>query len=219
MEILKIIFTPGNFEPHIVHFFGNMWIVWGFYISNGMIALAYTIIPITLVYVIRKRKDIPFNWVFWAFALFIVMCGITHIMHIMIFTYPAYYLQLIVDILTGIISIITAAALIYIIPPILKVPNVTVFRETNEKLEKVNQVLQNEIAEHKKAKQELKKSTEELEKNKELEEKSKELQQFNELMTGRELKMVELKKEIVELKKENEALKQASLGKNSGQAG
>ena len=170
------------------------WIVWGFYISNGTIALAYTVIPLTLVYIILKRKDIPFNWVFWAFALFIVLCGITHIMHIMIFTYPAYYLQLIVDVLTGIVSIITAGALIYIIPVILSVPNINVFRENSEKLAKSNQVLQNEVAERKQAQQELKKS------NEELEEKSKELQKFNELMTGRELKMVEMKKEIEALK-------------------
>ena len=122
-------------------------------------------------------------------------------MHIMIFNYPAYYLQLIVDIETAIVSIITAGALIYIIPAILRVPNIATFRETNEKLEKLNQTLQNEIAEHKKAEESLKKNTQELaKKNDELEEKSKDLERFNELMTGRELKMAELKKE-------NDALK------------
>ena len=201
MELLKTIFTPGGFEPHIVHFANIMWLVWVFYISNAVIALAYTVIPLTLVYVVIKRKDIPFNWVFWSFAGFIVFCGITHIMHIVIFTYPVYYLQAIMDILTGIISIATAGALIFITPTILKVPNVKIFRETNEKLEKLNQTLQNEIAEHKKAEESLKKNTQELaKKNDELEEKSKDLERFNELMTGRELKMAELKKE-------NDALK------------
>ena len=201
IEILKTVFTPGNFEPHIAHFTNTMWLVWVFYISNAVIALAYTVIPLTLIYVIRKRKDIPFNWVFWSFAGFIVFCGITHIMHIMIFTYPAYYLQVILDVLTGIISITTATALIFIVPAILKVPNVTVSRETNEKLEKANQALQSEIAEHNKSEQALKKNTEELaKKNNELEEKSKELQKFNELMTGREIRMVELKKENEELR-------------------
>ena len=194
---------PGNFEPHVVHFLGTMWIVWGFYISNATIALAYTVIPLTLIYIIRKRKDIPFNWVFWAFALFIVSCGVTHIMHIMIFNYPAYYLQLIIDIETAIVSIITAGALIYIIPVILKIPDITVFQETNKKLGKVNQVLEKEITGHKKAEEDLKKNTEELaRKNQELEEKSAELRRFNELMTGREIKMAELKKE-------NEALRHA----------
>ena len=203
MELLKTIFTPGNFEPHIVHFANTMWLVWVFYISNAIIALAYTVIPLTLVYVVLKRKDIPFNWVFWSFAGFIVFCGITHIMHIMIFTYPAYYLQAIFDVLTGFISIATASALIFIVPTILKVPNVKIFHETNEKLEKANQILQNEIAEHSNAEQTLKKNTEELAmKNKELEGKSSELKRFNELMTGRELRMAELKKE-------NDALKLA----------
>ena len=207
METFNVIFTPGNFEPHIRHFVNTPGLVRSFYISNAIIALAYTVIPLTLIYIIRKRKDIPFNWVFWSFALFIVLCGITHIMHIMIFNYPAYYLQAIVDVLTATVSIITAGALIFIIPIILKVPSVTAFRETNEKLEKSNKSLQNEIAEHNKSEQELKRNTEQLAKNnKELQEASDELRKFNQLMAGREVKMAELKKE-------NEALKLA-LDKN-----
>ena len=195
MELLKTIFTPGNFEHHIVLFLGNMWIVWGLYISNATIALAYTVIPITLVYVIRQRRDIPFNWVFWSFALFIVSCGVTHIMHIMIFNYPAYYLQLIIDIETAIVSIITATALIYIIPVILKVPNIDVFRETNEKLAKANKGLQDEIEAHQEAEHKLKESAQELES------KNQDLQKMNEVMTNRELIMIDLKKQIEVLKK------------------
>ena len=202
IEVLKTIFTPGNFEPHIRHFVDTPGLVWWFYVSNAVIALAYTVIPLTLIYIIRKRKDIPFNWVFWSFAGFIVFCGITHIMHIMVFNYPAYYLQAILDVMTAIISIATATALIYIIPVILKVPNIEIFRKTNEKLENTNQVLQREVDERKKIEKELKDSAEKLAKsNKEFKEKSDQLKKFNDLMVGRELKMAEMKKEMEEFKK------------------
>src|SRR2546427_3321315 len=49
-------------------------------ISDSLIALAYASIPITLVYFVRKRQDLPFNWVFLAFGVFIISCGMTHVM-------------------------------------------------------------------------------------------------------------------------------------------
>ncbi len=51
-------------------------------ISDGLIALAYVWIPITLIAVWRRRDDIPFNWTLLCFAGFIVSCGVTHVMGI-----------------------------------------------------------------------------------------------------------------------------------------
>jgi len=120
MDLLRTIFTPGNFEPHIVHFADKAWLVWAFYGANAGIALAYTIIPISLPYILKKRRDIPFNWVLVAYAGFIISCGITHVMHIIIFTYPVYYLQALMDVITAVISLITAYAFVFIVPDIVQ---------------------------------------------------------------------------------------------------
>jgi len=47
-------------------------------ISDSLIGAAYIAIPITLFQFIRKRSDIPFNWMFALFGVFIVACGATH---------------------------------------------------------------------------------------------------------------------------------------------
>ena len=49
---------------------------------DSLIALSYLSIPVTLVYFIRKRRDLPFNWMFVAFGIFILACGATHVMEV-----------------------------------------------------------------------------------------------------------------------------------------
>ena len=44
-------------------------------ISDGLIAISYFSIPLTLLYLVRRRKDLAFNWLFLCFAVFIVACG------------------------------------------------------------------------------------------------------------------------------------------------
>ena len=57
------------------------------------IALAYYSIPVTLVYFVRKRKDLAFDWMFLCFAAFIVACGTTHVMEIFNIWHPTYWLS------------------------------------------------------------------------------------------------------------------------------
>jgi hypothetical protein len=46
-------------------------------VSDGLTALAYFCIPFTLVYLVRKRRDLAFDWMFLLFGLFILACGTT----------------------------------------------------------------------------------------------------------------------------------------------
>jgi hypothetical protein len=58
-----------------------MWrpgLAWLHVVSDALIALAYFSIPFTLIYFIRKRRDVPFNWIFVCFGMFILACGATH---------------------------------------------------------------------------------------------------------------------------------------------
>jgi len=62
-----------------------MWkpgLVWLHVVSDSLIALAYFSIPFTLIHFIRKRRDLPFNWIFVCFGAFILACGATHAMEI-----------------------------------------------------------------------------------------------------------------------------------------
>ena len=47
----------------------------GCILSDGLIAFSLLPIPFTLVYFVRKRRDLEFNRVSVCFAVFIVACG------------------------------------------------------------------------------------------------------------------------------------------------
>ncbi|MEC4983764.1 MAG: PAS domain S-box protein [Oscillatoria sp. PMC 1068.18] len=120
-------------------------------ISDALIAFAYFSIPFTLLYFISKRPDIPFNSVFVLFALFIVACGSGHILDIWTLWYPHYWLSGYVRAITAFISVITAVALIILLPQALSLPSPAQMQTTNDKLKA-------EIKERKQAENQLRKA-------------------------------------------------------------
>jgi len=64
MKILDSLFSSGDFMPHGYCYLWKPGLVWLHVVSDALIALAYFSIPITLIYFIRKRRDLPFNWMF-----------------------------------------------------------------------------------------------------------------------------------------------------------
>lgn len=82
-------FNVDQFEPHIIHFLpDNLELAWFIIAGNALIALAYVLIPLGIIYIIRKRKDIIFQPIFILYAAFIFLCGLTHVAHIMFFGIP-----------------------------------------------------------------------------------------------------------------------------------
>src|SRR6185503_18467904 len=79
--------------------------------SDAVIGVSYVAISVTLAYVVRKRKDLPFNWMFLAFGLFIIACGATHFMEIWTLWTPVYWLSGTVKLITAVASITTALLL------------------------------------------------------------------------------------------------------------
>ena len=92
-------------------------------LSDAVIALSYFSIPFALAYFVSKRKDVEFGWVFWAFAIFIMACGISHVMSIYTLWVPAYGLEGVVKFMTAIASIATAILLWPLVPKLLALPS------------------------------------------------------------------------------------------------
>ncbi len=91
-------------------------------VSDAVIALSYFSIPITLIYILRKRADIPLNQIFWLSAAFIIFCGSGHLVDIWTLWHPDYWVSGYIKTITAIVSLITAIGLIYLIPQILALP-------------------------------------------------------------------------------------------------
>ena len=119
------LFDVDRFMPHGHCYMWDPAILWTSVISDSLIAAAYVAIPFTLVFqIMRKRKDLPFNWMFVCFGMFIVACGFTHIMEIITVWRPHYGAMAIVKAITAVASVPTAIILFRIAPKIVKLPTV-----------------------------------------------------------------------------------------------
>jgi len=92
-------------------------------VADSLIAISYYSIPIGLVYFVRKRRDIAFNWIFVMFAAFILACGTTHLFGVLSLWMPIYRLDGIVKLITAILSVATAIVLWPLIPRALALPS------------------------------------------------------------------------------------------------
>src|SRR6267143_1953789 len=103
MDFFRQLFLSGDFQPHGFCYRWNSGL-WLNILSDALIALAYFTIPFTLLWFIRKRRDLPFSWMFALFGVFIIACGTTHVMEVWNLWHAQYWLA-------GIIKAITALAL------------------------------------------------------------------------------------------------------------
>ena len=108
------------------HGFCYQWspgLVWLHAGSDSLITLAYSTIPITLVYFIHKRRDMPFDWMFISFGIFILACGATHAMDVWTLWHATYWLSGAVKVVTAAASVSTAILLVRLVPEALALPS------------------------------------------------------------------------------------------------
>ncbi|QHG15486.1 hybrid sensor histidine kinase/response regulator [Nostoc sp. ATCC 53789] len=149
-ELWANFFTSGSFIPHGHCYLWQTNLVWLHILSDGFIALAYYSIPATLFYFVRKRQDLPFDWIFLLFSGFIVACGTTHLIEIWTLWHPTYWVSGFVKAVTAMISVITAVQLVSLVPQALALPSPA-------QIEQANQELQTQIAERLRVEKELRK--------------------------------------------------------------
>lgn len=142
--MFKDFFDSAPFMPHGHCYFWTKSLIVLHTVSDALIVLAYYSIPITLVYFVRKRKDLTFNWMFVCFAVFIMACGTTHVMEIWNIWHANYWLAGSIKAVTALASVPTAILLVKLIPQALALPS-------SDDLARINTALQTEIVERKKA--------------------------------------------------------------------
>ena len=134
MAFISSLLTSPEFMPHGFCYLWDRDLIWLHVVSDVLIALAYFSIPLTLVYFVRKKRDLPFHWMFLMFGLFIVACGSTHVIEVWNLWHADYWLAGIVKLITAIASIITAILLFQLVPKALALPSPDVLKEANQKL-------------------------------------------------------------------------------------
>ncbi|OUC16708.1 MAG: hypothetical protein B0A82_00335 [Alkalinema sp. CACIAM 70d] len=134
-ELIETLFSSSSFIPHGHCYLWQTNLVGLHVLSDTIIALAYYSIPITLVYFVQKRKDLPFDWIFLLFGAFIISCGTTHLMEIWTLWHPDYWLSGLLKAGTALISLYTAIALVQLIPQALLLPSPAQLSEMNQQLQ------------------------------------------------------------------------------------
>lgn len=121
-NFLDVIFNIERYMPHGYCLLWQPELVWMHVISDVVITLAYFAIPGAIIFLLIKRKQsIPFRWVFVMFALFIVLCGVTHLISVFVLWHPFYYFQGIMKTLTAMVSIATAVLMLPLLPRLLDI--------------------------------------------------------------------------------------------------
>jgi len=110
-------FLSTGFLPHAYCYLYDKTLIAVHLGSDTAIWLSYVSISLTLAYLVhRTRREIPFSWVFLAFGTFIIACGFTHFMEVVVLWNPVYWLSADVKLITAVASVVTAIVL----PPLLR---------------------------------------------------------------------------------------------------
>ena len=134
MNILGGALFSNGLMPHGFCYQWKPSLLWLHATCDSLIALAYFSIPIALIYFARKRRDIPFGWMFVCFGTFIAACGATHAMDVWTLWIPSYWFSGGVKVITVLASVPTAIFLVRIVPAALSIPSPEEMKATIEQL-------------------------------------------------------------------------------------
>ena len=152
-SLLATLFS-SDFAPHGHCYLWTWPLVVLHALSDTLIGLAYLAIPLTLWYIVRRRTDLPFNWMMLCFATFIIACGATHWFEVWTIWNAHYWLSGTVKAVTAVASVGTAVLLVRLVPAILAIPShaqmeeaYAAVRASEEKLRDLNTQLEERVAE------------------------------------------------------------------------
>ena len=103
-------------------------------VTDAIITLSYFTIPLALVYLVRRRADLHFNYIFILFAVFIFACGATHLVNIYNVWYGAYWFSGTVKAVTALASLGTAILVWPLLPRALAIPSNSQLQNLNDEL-------------------------------------------------------------------------------------
>jgi PAS domain S-box-containing protein len=129
------ILDSSMFSPHGICLLWEPELIWLHVVSDAVIALAYFSIPFALAIFVSKRRDLKFGWIYWSFGIFIMACGLTHILAIYTLWVPVYGIEGIVKAATAMASIFTAGMLWPLLPQLLAIPSPFELRQVQAALE------------------------------------------------------------------------------------
>lgn len=145
-------FSSQGFFPRGQSYLWTPELLWTYFIADLTLGVACFLIPIALIYYVRKRYDLPStNWLLSPLSVFVFACGVTHFIAIWTIWHPDYWLDAIVKAIAAAASALTALLLWVLIRRLTRLPSAREQRQVIKQLE-------HEIEERKKAENALRQS-------------------------------------------------------------
>lgn len=133
--LLLYLFGAASFLPHGYCLLWRPDLVAMHVVSDGIIALAYFSIPAAIFAFVRRRPDFRQHRIATLFILFIVLCGVTHLVGVWTLWQPVYGLQGLIKALTAAVSLLTAILLWPLLPRLVALPSPALLGEKAARLE------------------------------------------------------------------------------------
>lgn len=195
-ELIDFLFTP-EFLPHGHCYFWQPGLLWLNVSSDFLIFLAYSSIPLAILYLHYRRRDLVPSSIAYLFIAFITACGLVHLIAVWNVWHGAYWLAGFLKMLTAVASVATAIALWVLMPRFLSSPT---FGRLKREIDEKNAAVAALKDERFNLEQRVKERTSSLEeKNNELLKEKQHLEALQAVTVDRELAMIELKKEVNKL--------------------
>lgn len=103
----------NNYQPHGFCLQWSLDLLSFYITSDIVIFFSYTFIGITLLLFANNHKELEWRPLLYLFSAFILACGTTHLMHVVTFWNPLYWLEATLE---GITALISVSTVIYIAP-------------------------------------------------------------------------------------------------------
>lgn len=190
IDTLTNVFDRAGLMPHGVCFAWRPELVFAHAGADLIITVAYLLIPLALLKLVRARDDIQLGWVLYTFAAFILLCGLTHAVNMYVLWEPNYAFQALVKLATAVVSIATAYLVWQLLPVLYGLPSLNQLRDSN-------QGLAWEVAQHAAAREQLAERTNDLQSsNKNLSESNSRLILEVEERKAVQLRLAEMTREL-----------------------
>lgn len=106
--LLAAILPIHNYMPHAICWRGDERLIWSLALSNLTIFASYMVLSAALLRMLFQVNLGPLAPIAAMFGFFILTCGLTHIVDVIMIWYGAFWLQAIMSVMCAIPSVATA---------------------------------------------------------------------------------------------------------------
>ena len=133
-QVFTWLVSTDGFLPHRFCLTGDDSVITLNVISDLAIALAYFSIPVFLVFLVVRRRDLTLPATFLLFSAFILLCGLTHVIEVVTYWVPIYVLDGLIKATTALVSLVTAFTLWPMLPRLLAAASPMQLQQANRQL-------------------------------------------------------------------------------------